>query len=302
MFSFVKPRSPVNVFFIGGGKAGSWKIRGEQIASTRRNWVCGETITASSLKNHDVFVAVKQLRPQDAEQVKRAGKILVYDIIDAWAQPEDSLRIANAEEARAFFAARWEGLPIDSCIFPDAQMQADLASLVPHSTVLYHHYYPRLKARKPRTHIRTIGYQGRKKYLGEWGDAIKDIAGHMGLEFVINPSSLMDLDIGFIARGGDYNGYMERAYKSNVKLANLMACGIPPLILTEGMAYHETWDRQESYFDSRETLASRLDALVNNAALRLSLREALLEKARDFQLPTIAGQYEKYFLSLVRQS
>ncbi len=295
----MSPRSKVKVFFFGNRKSGAWKIRGKQIAATRKNWGCGAKVIWLALKKYDIFVAVKEIDPECVKKIRNSGKILVYDILDSWRQPADSLVVSDIAGATRLFAKKWEEVPANAYIFPNAQMKNDLGALVSRSTVIYHHYYPKLTEKRINKPVRKIGYQGREKFLAGWREPMEKIAHELGVEFVVNPRSLADLDVGIIARGGEHNGFLEQRYKSNVKLANCMACGIPSLILSGGMSYHETWNAPESYFTTLEEFKNKLQNLINNQELRETLHSSLLAASDDYKIDVIAKKYENWLESLL---
>ncbi len=71
-----------------------------------------------------------------------------------------------------------------------------------------------------REKVAKVGYEGAPLYLGQWREAIETECRRRGWQFVTNPRQLSDLDIVVSLRGGKYDGYQPRAWKSNIKLAN----------------------------------------------------------------------------------
>jgi len=296
----IRKKSSSRVFFLGTSRAGSWEVRGRQIAACRSNWDCGRSINWWTLRRYDIFVVVKKAEQKHIEMIRRSGKPLVYDIIDSWKQPGDSLRVTDLNQARDFFANAWKQRDADSYIFPNQQMREDLGDLVPHSTHIYHHYLPSLKPRPLPEQVSTLGYQGAKRFIQQDMDALEDVARNCRLELIADNrlEALNKIDIGIIQRSGVNNGFLERRYKSNVKLANFMACGIPTLIQAGTVSCVETWNEPESYFDSFDELETKLKQLVSDPGLRKKPHLDLIEHAAQFSIESIADQYDRYFESL----
>ena len=83
----------MNVLVTGRGKSGSWRVRGEQLGKA-----IGADVTPNALDvaAHDVVVMVKRLRHDIIDRARRADVPLVWDVVDAWPQPEGNLWDRNA--------------------------------------------------------------------------------------------------------------------------------------------------------------------------------------------------------------
>ncbi|CAA0079103.1 Uncharacterised protein [BD1-7 clade bacterium] len=288
-------KSKYKAFFVGAPNQGAWQIRAQQISTCRTNWHCGSRVSWWMAKTCDIFVIVKKIRPKCLARIKATGKPIIYDVVDAWEQPSDSLKVTDAASALSLFEEKWRAITPDAAIFADRKMEEDLHSLVGLSTTIYHHSYPPLQPQPVRTTVKKIGYQGRDIFLADWQPILEEIAKENRVEFIINPERLEDLDIGIITRGGEYNGYLEQHYKSNVKLANMMAVGLPCMIQSGSAAYHETWNDETSYFSSESELREKITQLIHSESLRRDLSDRLQNQASNFALETIISKYEAFF-------
>jgi hypothetical protein len=295
------PKSCAKVLFTGPNTAGSWTMRGEQVSSTRRGWEARQTLGRRDWHEFDIFVFVKRPDIDVMKRLHALGKLVVYDVIDSWKQPEEGLRVHTPAEARALFAQKWRGMPVDGFIFANAAMHGDLTSVckVP-TTYIYHHYRseyetpPGAVAEK----VTTVGYEGNVGFLGPWQAAIAEACGLRGWNFEINPVDITKVDIGIAVRGGEHDSFLANRYKSNVKLANFIGAGIPCIVGDKERSYHETDEGSVRFFQTPAQLARHLDALVP-ALARQVVRDRFIKARERYQLSTISEQYEAFFRGLM---
>src|SRR5262245_46535447 len=116
------------VCFLGDGASGSWQIRAQQVAGTRLEWTALATreFRQRHLEQFQIFCFVKRLDRELAARLRAAGKLVVYDVVDPWKQPDDAVRCATLPAVIGFFRRFLAGLPLDGVIFPNAAMKADL--------------------------------------------------------------------------------------------------------------------------------------------------------------------------------
>lgn len=285
--------------FLGTGNAGSWQIRGQQIASTDPYWLSKpmRDLTQKDIETYDVFCIVKHFDPTIANSIRKAGKKVVYDIVDAWRQPDDGLKNNNVDLVVQYFTKKLSGLPLDGVIFPNRIMQHDLAGVVPKPTTIYHHHRPGLVPTEIKQRPNLVAYEGNPDYLGPWKDIIIKICGSFGMSFAINPQSLGLADIGFAARGGPHGSIMASRYKSNVKLANFYAVGLPCVVSYNEMSYRETDNGKVYFFRTEEELKQRIRVLLPYPN-RLAIHRSFIGFAKNFTLRKIADEYRRYFASL----
>lgn len=288
------------VCFLGDGVSGSYVMRAEQIASTRSEWTAMRTerFRSGVLDAYDVFVIVKRYRRQLAELLQEHGKLVVYDVVDPWLQPDEGLEHDTLPRAIAFFSDLLRGQAVDGVIFPNEAMLGDYAHLVSNPIRLYHHFRAESRPIEVRREVRTLGYEGRADYLGDFEPMLRRLCDRFGLELVLNPDCLSRIDVGFAGRSGPHGSLIARRYKSNVKLANLFGCGIPAIAHRRESSYRETDNGDVEFFSTEDELAGCLERLLPYER-RLAIHRRFLEYARSFSLAAIADEYETYFLALL---
>jgi hypothetical protein len=251
----------VKILVTGRGGAGSWTVRGEQIGRTLGAQVKAKA-TPEDCRNADVILAVKRVPDDLLAAIKASGRPWVYDIVDAYPQPD-------ASEWTASMASRWGKqhvgrLKPDAVIWPNARMRQDCDG---GGAVVYHHARPGIERNPIRPRIAHVGYEGEANYLDGWAGVLADECARRGAEFVLNPGSLADLDVVVALRGGRWDGYVQRHWKSNVKLANAHASGTPFIGLPE-CGYQETAAGCEYWVTTPRELAIALDWLETQDARR----------------------------------
>lgn len=297
--SFVPPASPLSVCFTSRSSSGAWQIRGQQIAAMRSNWTAINQPIDNDLEQADLVCLVKKPDPRVVELARQKGKVIVFDIVDSWAQPEDGLKYTDAGKARELFAPAWRRINADGYIFPARRMQEDLETLVREKVTIHHHFWPQIQRNPVRDRVAVIGYEG-ADYLGEWRPRIELACSDRGIRFVANPINYTDLDIVILARGGEHGNFLSRRYKSNVKLANAIGSGTPALVHFEETAAHDTDTGDVLFFtDQPGSFERQLDRLVNDHRLRLHIHRKFLEVAPRFQISNIANQFEGFFLRIL---
>lgn len=255
------------ILFTGKGTSGSWQIRGAQIAKA----LDGKAAPLASLedcKAAEIVVAVKRVPDSLLANIRKSGKPWAWDVVDAYPQPQcsrwsrdDSLRWLSGEVAR---------LKPDMVIFPNQRMADDYGS----GEVIYHHHRPGIAVNPIRDRIRAVGYEGSAKYIEGWSDTIKRECQKRGAEFIVNPSSLADVDVVLAVRGDGWNGYPQERWKSNVKLANAHGSGAPFVGAKED-GYLETQTGAECWVESANDVGRALDALESKRT-RLEVQKQFL--------------------------
>ncbi len=288
----------IRACFVGQPSMGSWRIRAQQLATMRPTWSSRVTLTPDDILDNDVFVFVKRLERSKMAMLRRLGKVVAYDVLDCWRQPEDGLACDSMAKIRAYFRDYFRDLPADGVIFPNRTMLEDLGDLVSRPITIYHHFWPGLEPIEVRERVAIVGYEGEASYLGEWRARIESACASIGARFVVNPTDLRSIDVGFSARSGAHGSLLSHRYKSNVKLANFVGACIPCLVHTSDLSYHETGNEHVRYFTDESEMRSALVALTDVATRRAAhasfraLREA-------FTIDAIASQYERWFATLL---
>jgi hypothetical protein len=292
-----------SVFFFGDGASGSWLMRAVQIAGTRQEWVAKPQMTRAwrvLLPGFKVFCFIKRFDPRFAARMRAAGRIVVYDVVDPWKQPDDGLAHPTLPDVIDYFRKRLSSYPLDGVIFPNETMKEDLGKYVPNPVTIYHHHRIGLPPIEVRRQARMVAYEGRVDFLGPWLEIAQRVCRRLNLRLAINPPSLADADIGLAARGGMHGSLMAQRYKSNVKLANFYAAGLPCVVHADEMSCRETAIPEVRSFSTEQELEERIRSLLPYEE-RCRVHQAFLAASRRYRLEHVAEQYESYFRRLVEQ-
>jgi hypothetical protein len=240
-----------------GGKAGSWAVRGVQLGAAM-----GATVkpmaTRADMRKHDVVLVVKRCPPELLTELRASGVPWAYDIVDAYPQPACSVWPHN--EARSWLCKLLLDLHPHRTVFANKRMREDAGEL--DSAVVYHHHRPGIERNPIRERMQVVGYEGGAHYVPAW---LPLECTKRGLQFVVNPPSLASLDVVVAMRGGVWDGYCQKNWKSNVKLANAHASGTP-FIGSPECGYQETATGCEYWAESPRDFHSALDWLESQAA------------------------------------
>jgi len=269
----------MKVLMTGRGTSGSWAIRGAQL---------GQAIGAAVVPNamdvspYDLAVLVKRPTSDLLQRLHRADVPVIWDIVDAWPQPG-----GNAwDRARCleWLAGQVRAIRPAAIVAAARAMAQDCEGFGVPVLALPHHARPGLRL-NPIRPLKVLGYEGGQQYLGRWLPIIQRQCAVRGLQFVINPAEVAEVDVLLALR--DCDGYAPRNWKSGVKLANAQGSGTP-VICNREAGYLETASGAEHWADDEDELAVALDALTPIEARRTAakvLRDAAPE------LDSIASTY-----------
>lgn len=238
-----------------GGKSGSWQIRGVQLGDA-----LGATVQAlaepGEIRAADVVVCVKRVPASVVDSCRKIGVPWVWDIVDAYPQPDGNSW--SRAQAMQWLSGQIRKLSPDGVICATVKMQADVVECGyrGHVTTAYHHAWGRYSPAQAREAVRVVGYEGSPIYLGRWETVLRDECTKRGWLFQIN-GDMRQADIGVALR--EASGYPARHWKSNCKLANLHALGIPCLLSMEA-GYMETAAGHEYWIQTRADVVNALDA------------------------------------------
>lgn len=245
----------MNVLFTGRGTSGSWKVRGEQLGGAVGR--AKPRATIKDMRAADAVVLVKRPAAGMLADLRASGTPWVWDLVDFYPQPE-----CTAWSRRA--ACEWVRRQIrkarpNAIIWPNARMAEDCGGNQ-RDLVLYHHHRPGIDLNPVRERIQVVGYEGAAQYLGCWERQLRTLCQARGWELQINTGSHADWDVCVAFRDPAYDGYAQRSWKSNVKLANCHGSGTPFIGAREN-GYIETAACGEAYCNSVDELSDAFDAL-----------------------------------------
>lgn len=211
----------MKILVTGRGTSGSWTCRGEQLGRAMHATVWAR---ATTVIGYDIAVIVKRVPEETLRAVHAADIPWVWDIVDAYPQPQASLWTRGA--AIGWVQGQIKALAPSAVIWPNQRMREDCDPGLP-GLVLPHHHRPGIRLNPIRPEVKVVGYEGAEQYLADWHAPLQNECLRRGWKFVVNPEHLADLDIVVAIRGGDWNGYVQKHWKSNVKLANAHGSGTP---------------------------------------------------------------------------
>jgi hypothetical protein len=263
----------LNILVTGRGTSGSWQVRGKQLGGAIGARV-KPTATEADLGWADVVVVVKRPVHNFMPSLAKSGKPWVWDVVDFYPQP--ACTRWNQRQAIKWVQKNVKLYNPTGVIWPNRKMAED-CSKNENDIVLYHHYWPGIQINPIRERISVVGYQGSEKYLGSWGKQIRKHCDIRGWKLAINEGCHADWDICIAFRDEEFNGYPQKNWKSNVKLANAQGSGTPFLGAIES-GYVETRSGAELYANDLNDIPGFFDLLEPYEA-RKTISEALLSKA-----------------------
>lgn len=283
--------------FVGSGNAGSWQIRGRQIAA------------ALGVPSLDYRGGLGEIRSPVAVIVKRVPATVfsglrerkvrtVWDMVDFWAQPDTFTTLgALSAMLQESIACRRPDEVIVSC----EAMREDVNRVAPEvpCSVIPHHCDPRITLR-PAPRIEgplVVGYVGRLAYVHDWVPSIRDFCAAGGNTFEASETPLPHADVLIGPRVGVWDTLASRRWKSNVKQANAFAQGVP-FVATPHAAYSELEHEPLTTWTSDSTLQGFLAtlelAMSHNARFHV-WRQSLLHPPSYYSLRAIADTYASRF-------
>lgn len=269
----------MNILMLGTGK-GSFAVRGVQLGAELGARV-KITPTQDDFAWADVVVLIKHAGPKWAARVRAAKKPIVWDALDYWRQPEENG--FTETQARDMLAASMAQVR-PRLVIGATQAMANVCGGV----YLPHHARPTLAPAPVRDRVYTVAYEGTKKYLGRWAKAVTLECIKRGWDFVVNPRDIRTADILIAFRDGVWDGWMCRAWKSGVKLANALTAGRP--IILQSSAAETEIKPFGSVVNHPENIGLALDYWAIRGARAQVVREAE-ERAKDFTLAKVAADY-----------
>lgn len=275
-----------DVLFAGFSSSGSWLIRGVQIATALSSpHRCRPE--RSEFRDKKVAVFVKRVPSEYIDTARLSKARVVWDCVDAWPQP-----VGNSwtkAEALAWLKSELSRIKPDVAIGATEAMAADIASLGYASTCVPHHYNPAIMQQPLSKCIERVGYEGGAQYIKRWGVQVSRLCDSRGWKFVISDGKrcrVSEFDAVVALRDAD--GYAPRHWKSNVKLANAMAAGVP-FIGSPECGYQETSCGVEYWAASPAQLNAAM-SWIESVSAREHIRQKFTEAAKKYSLKSVASR------------
>jgi len=277
----------LNILFTGKGTSGSWQCRGVQLGGLLGT--VKPLSTPTDCTAADVIVVVKRINHHFIDAVKASGKPWIWDLVDFYPQPECgewSCAQAVHWARQRIRKARPHGI-----VYPNAKMASDVGIV---GDVIYHHARP-APLNPIREQVKTVGYEGCPKFLGRWRGWLHAECAARGWQFV-EGAPLHQVDIVVALRDGAHNGYVQRMWKSNVKLANAHGTGTPFVGMAEA-GYTETATGAECWVSDRASLRRAFDRLTPHTTRQHIHRQFV---AATITLDACAEQLKRYAQTILR--
>jgi hypothetical protein len=279
----------VNLLVVGSGP-GSWTMRGRQLGAA-----IGAKITSQPAFLDwgwaDAVILVKRAGAIWADTAHRYKVPIIWDALDFWQQPGEN----GSTEAMARLRLEAELLCIQPALYVGATEAMAAAGW---GVYLPHHGRPDLHPTPAREVARIVGYDGEPRYLGRWAMALDRACQDRGWQFVINPPDLAACDLLVAFRDGEWDGWMNRQWKSGVKLVNAIRAGRP--ILSQASA---AWDEIRpcgTIVESMTDLPEALEAWAEWGPRDRAYASGLL-LAADYSVEAIGARYQRLIATMARQ-
>jgi len=263
------------ILFVGEG-AGSWEVRGRQIGKA-----LGARVTTQPTRDDwrwaDLVILVKRAVDTWGATAKAVGVPAVWDVLDYWRQPEDNQRPADA--CIADVLQRRDRYRLAGLIGATQAMADDIGGVY-----IPHHARPGLAPVAPRGRVKVVAYEGTKKYLGSWLNALTAACEARGLQMAVNPPSLAAVDVVVAFRDGKWDGWACRRWKSGVKYVNALTAGKP--VLTQDTAGYQEIRPVGLMISAADQLGAALDRVIVMSDLAY---ETAKHRQREFSIETTAA-------------
>lgn len=266
----------MNIVIIGSGN-GSMAMRGHQLGRAVGARVVGGP-TPDDLAWADVVVLIKRAGGEHARVVQGANKPIVWDALDFWIQPQEN--VLDAATAKKYFSDQIKAIR-PSLVIGATEAMAQACGGV----YLPHHPWLDLTATAASPVVTTVGYQGTKKFLGQWGRAVITECERRGWHFALNPSDLRTCDLLVALRDGQHDGWMCQEWKSGVKLGNAMTAGRP--VITQATA---AWREMRPVGCTVETVPDLARAFDRWTSLE-ARQAAVTQSTAQYSLAAVATRY-----------
>lgn len=246
----------MRILVTGKGTGGSWQIRGLQLGTAIG--ACAQAM-AYDLNEIDLVIGVKRIPASVLAALQERDRRIpfVWDIVDAWPQKDPNGNNWDYNTAVTWLRSEIQRIAPDAMVFPTQEMTEDSDFKGPR-IVLPHHAWPKYAPSKIRQIVSTVGYEGGLQYLGKWASILKEECERRNWHFSPNSNMLYN-DIVVAVR--DMDGHPAKHWKSNCKLANIQALGLPA-ICTEEDSYLEFGSGAEIFVVDRLTLSNAFDMLT----------------------------------------
>jgi hypothetical protein len=279
----------MNLLVVGSGP-GSWTMRGLQLGAA-----LGARVTSQPAFLDwgwaDAVVLVKRAGVVWCETAQRYRVPIIWDALDFWQQPGEN----GSSEKMARLRLEAELLMIQPVLMIGA---TEAMAAAGGGLYLPHHGRPNVHPSPARQLATTVGYDGDPRYLGRWAMALDRACQDRGWQFRINPTDLASCDLLVAFRDGEWDGWMNRQWKSGVKLVNAIRAGRP--ILSQASA---AWDEIRpcgTIVEAMSDLPAALEAWAPWGVRDRAYADGL-HRAVDYSVEAIGARYRSMIQHVARQ-
>ena len=282
----------MRIAMTGRGTSGSWQIRGVQLGSAIGADLKPNVVFTSAFREYDTVIVVKRITEANLRAVQASKRRIIWDVVDAWPQPEGNGW--HREQCLVWLQNELDRIKPDGIIAATERMKRDLHDMMS-VPVLYlpHHSDPKLQPQVVARTVERIGYEGAPHYLGRWREVAQTWCKRNQVQWAENPGSISKLDIVLALR--DSYGFAPKHWKSNVKLTNAHAAGIPCICSPE-QGYIDVQTLAESWVDTPDAphaLWQALDALLPFER-RLEVFDHFTSNAMYFTLDAVSKRLKQW--------
>lgn len=269
----------MNILIVGAGK-GSFTMRAVQLGAALGARVTGSP-TDADWAWASVAILIKRAGAQYAERAHRAKVPIVWDALDFWSQPAHNS--VTPEGARILLQQKIAEIrPALTIGATDAMAEAAGGVCLPH------HGHIDLRPAPVRSAVQSVGYDGNALYLDRWTPILQKACADRGWSFVVNPESLTQVDIVVALRGGQWDGWICRQWKSGVKVGNAILAGRP--LISQASAAVSELRPAGTVIETPADLSAALDYWTP-LERRESVYHASRERVDEFTVSTAAERY-----------
>ena len=284
----------MKVLFTGkGGITGTWRMRAIEMASTHTNWKAVPMATKQDFIGIDAVVLIKRINPTLLEPIKQWGGPFFYDALDFWRQSIEDTTIFSVKDIHKTFNKYFNRCSPFVILCTNKIMAKDIASMGYKTEVHYHHYDSKLIPSKNRL-SNSILYWGLSRYLEEWYDIMKKVCKKLDKVFLVHSgkqsiigSSAYNAEAMFAVRGGKYNTWLAKRWKSGIKGITAERLGIPFIAMPE-QSYIEQAPKNLFPFADKHELEN---AIIT--AFKEKDTDRIKKSSTEFSLKNCANQLEK---------
>lgn len=235
------------VLFCGAttpGQGGTWQLRGIAMAETRAHWSAIERPTPEDVEAHDVVVVVKWGDPELLAHARKAGKKVVWDACNIYAQitkPPVLVQSIEAGDVVGLTKLLLRAQPADAVLVANDLMRHDFTAAGARAFAVPHALRTDMRRRQGISDgFRTLVYGGPPEGLTEAASAmVAEVGRRVGIEGLTEAGETeigIVGDAAFMARPDDRYRWLHARWAPATHTVSALAAGIPMITPPEASA------------------------------------------------------------------